>query len=321
MHHVRSGALWVWEENQRLNRIGTTPALGTGAGGSPYPSAWHDDFMHVPANDKSLLRTGSLRVPMNGSSTSRGSIVPASGTTPFGVLPLERPGLNRVGSAESLKASEDVIAADSSVGSPSAVKLWHKWVKSADERGGGGAHHARCMPIERLLRPDDAPPSPPTSPASPIVGSPGGAAGVSRSSSLRSAVSVSRAPSIRSPKFRHASSHSNGSNNAHQGHLSPNASPTSSTGAGSSGFAGLSSQTHAALAAAAAALIEPVEAYPDGSPAMFFLGDGGGVRVPEDVRGVLRAMLDPVPEMRPTAADVVGAWDQLEVGVGETEND
>lgn len=53
-------------------------------------------------------------------------------------------------------------------------------------------------------------------------------------------------------------------------------------------------------------------AYADGAPAMHFLGGG---RVPDDVRDVLRAMLDPVASERPSVGDVLAAWDQLKVGV------
>jgi len=47
---------------------------------------------------------------------------------------------------------------------------------------------------------------------------------------------------------------------------------------------------------------------------MYFLGGG---RVPEDVRDVLRAMLEPAPEARPTASELVSAWETLAVGVDE----
>lgn len=53
-------------------------------------------------------------------------------------------------------------------------------------------------------------------------------------------------------------------------------------------------------------------AYADGAPAMHFLGGG---RVPDDVRDVLRAMLDPNAAERPSVGDVLAAWDELKVGV------
>ncbi|GMK56942.1 hypothetical protein CspeluHIS016_0307820 [Cutaneotrichosporon spelunceum] len=62
--------------------------------------------------------------------------------------------------------------------------------------------------------------------------------------------------------------------------------------------------------------------YADGSPAMFFLGAGteGPTRVPDEVRDLLRAMMEPAPEGRPSATDVLAAWDALGVGVGEGED-
>lgn len=289
--HVRNGGLWAWEENERLGRIGTadnTPA--TSALASPYPSAWHDDAVNqlVPSvyPDQSLRRAGSLRVPMR-PSRGGGSNMHGPLSTSF-----ERPRLNRVGSAESIKASDDVVAGDNSSESPSAIKLWHNWVK-----GGGGAHRkhgSKLGPIERLLRSDDEPPSPPMSPSSAGHGSATGA--VSRSSSLRSV--MSRAPSLRSPTYRNPTSPT--------GYLvSPAGSPTV--------------PCPLSVSPTAATTVEPSPAYSDGAPAMFFLG-GDCQRVPDDVRDVIRAMLDPVPEMRPTASDVVGAWDQLCVGVDENED-
>ncbi|CAK9779764.1 kinase-like protein [Cutaneotrichosporon oleaginosum] len=61
--------------------------------------------------------------------------------------------------------------------------------------------------------------------------------------------------------------------------------------------------------------------YADGAPAMFFLGAGteGAARVPDAVRDVLRAMMEPAPEGRPGATEILGVWDEVGVGVGEDE--
>lgn len=55
-------------------------------------------------------------------------------------------------------------------------------------------------------------------------------------------------------------------------------------------------------------------AYEDGSPAMFYLGGG---RVADGIREVLRSMLEAEEEERPTAAELLKAWEGLGVGVGE----
>lgn len=73
--------------------------------------------------------------------------------------------------------------------------------------------------------------------------------------------------------------------------------------------------------APASPTINAGHAYADGSPAMFFLGASceGAVRVPDGVREMLRAMMEPAPEGRPSALEVLEAWDEMGVGVGEVE--
>ena len=93
MHHVRKGDLWIWEERARLGLIGTETPLG----GSPYPSAWR-------IQPEGVKRGGSLRVPTSSA----------------------RPGLVRMPSAESLRASDDVTDGGNS---PAGVKLWAKWMR------------------------------------------------------------------------------------------------------------------------------------------------------------------------------------------------
>jgi hypothetical protein len=89
MHHVKRGDFWAAEERSRLGRIGESPTFG----GSPYPSAWRGDIQD------GLRRGGSLRVP-------------------------PKPRLNRMSSAEPIKASDDAVDGASS---PAAVRLWAKW--------------------------------------------------------------------------------------------------------------------------------------------------------------------------------------------------
>lgn len=114
MHHVRKGDLWEWEERVRLGLVGDEVNLR----GSPYPSAWREAPMD------GIRRGGSLRVPPSQS----------------------RPSLNRMSSAESLRASNDVNA--NGTASPSGVKLWATtWVKSPVTTTPG--------PIDALLEGDN----------------------------------------------------------------------------------------------------------------------------------------------------------------------
>lgn len=57
--------------------------------------------------------------------------------------------------------------------------------------------------------------------------------------------------------------------------------------------------------------LEPPAAYSDGAPALMYLGGG---RVAEDVREVLRTMLDADEDGRPTADELVAEWGRLGVG-------
>ncbi|ORY22969.1 kinase-like domain-containing protein [Naematelia encephala] len=79
MHHVRKGALWRYEERERLSRIGTEPPS---VSGSPYPSAWRGD------SSVSVKRAGSLRVPTS----------------------VNRPKLGRMPSTESLRGPQSPAA-------------------------------------------------------------------------------------------------------------------------------------------------------------------------------------------------------------------
>jgi len=129
MHHVRKGDLWPYEERERLGRIGQEREVDIAP--SPYPSAWRTDY------GGGVRRAGSLRVPKG---NQRGIV--------------ERPRLGRMGSTESLRASEDVGHEES----PAAVRLWGKWI--SNPRSGG------TDPISILLA-DDPPIISPISPTYP----------------------------------------------------------------------------------------------------------------------------------------------------------
>lgn len=219
MHHVRKGRLWVCEETERLARIGST---SESTAGSPYPSAWRD------REESGLRRAGSLRVPTSG----------------------HRPRLGRVSSAESLRASEDVVVSQSR-DAPAGVKLWANWL-STD----GQAQD----PVTRLLaESDDDTPQ----------------ASVSRQPSLRSGHSRQSSTSV-SPTSPHTHNRAQSHDRAVELHLAELGVP-----------------------------------YADGSPAMMFLD--GRERVPEEIREVIRAMVFPAPEQRPTASELKRLWETLGV--------
>jgi hypothetical protein len=127
MHHVRKGGLWNYEERERFSRIGQEREESIVPVPSPYPSAWRHDNPGA-----GVRRAGSLRVPNQ--------------------KVFERPKLGRMGSTESLRASEDVGHGDS----PAAVRLWGKWISNP---------HTGLDPISLLLADDVSSPTSPTQPS------------------------------------------------------------------------------------------------------------------------------------------------------------
>jgi serine/threonine protein kinase len=111
MHHVRRGALWKYEERERLARIGD-PSTDLESG-SPYPSAWRSQG-YV---GNSPRRAGSLRISSTKQRDVRG------------------PALSRMSSAESVRAYDD-LADDGKDGS-SAGQIWAKWVHNPSSAGSG----------------------------------------------------------------------------------------------------------------------------------------------------------------------------------------
>ena len=105
MHYVRKGALWDWEERERLTRVGDDGDRSLA--GSPYPSAWRDP------QSEGVKRAGSLRVPQGNA----------------------QPTVTKATSTESLRASVDVMEGPNSADSPAGVRLWAKWVKDGHHVG------------------------------------------------------------------------------------------------------------------------------------------------------------------------------------------
>lgn len=235
-------------------------------GREPYRGSRPVEMMHHVRNGSLWVWAERERLSLVGtaSNTPSGSPYPSARDEPVtvtvkrgGSLRVPSKELRRVGSVESLKAADDVMG--SYTPSPSGVKLWHQWKARGTKRPGDL--------IDRLIRPDDQPPSPPASPT------------------------LSRTGSLRKPS-----------------------SPLSRTASRPSPTSPMWPPSPAGYAAVPATVPEGDFAlYEDGSPAMFFLGEP--VRVPDDVRDVIRAMLDPDPEGRPTASEIICAWDELKVGV------
>lgn len=212
MMFVKKGAFWSYEERTRIGRIGAQDSDS----GVPYPSAWREP---APA---SVRRAGSLHEPI---SKHRQSTA--------------RPRLGRMGSASSLKASEDAVDGPNSAESPAGIKLWAHWMRDPNP--------AVDSPIADLLAETDGPAL---------------------------------------------------------GHNPP--SPAAST----------QEQQPAATTPQAdfTRLVPPLAThYPNGDPEMLFLG--GASLVPDAYRSILRSMLDPDPDARPSAADVLSGFYSLGVDV------
>jgi hypothetical protein len=120
------------------------------SGGSPYPSAWRGDDYAYSVGLGGVRRAGSLRVPT-------GSNANSNANTRRG----DRPKLGRMGSTESLRASEDTGHTDS----PAAVKLWGKWI-STFTRSSSSSNPTD--PISLLLSESDLPITSPTSASSSV---------------------------------------------------------------------------------------------------------------------------------------------------------
>ncbi|WVR05759.1 hypothetical protein IAU60_002784 [Kwoniella sp. DSM 27419] len=309
MHHVRKGALWTYEERERLHRVGNDDGVSTA--GSPYPSAWRGSpsattgagypsgHAHSNSLGGGVRRAGSLRVPPSHSRDHLAAVV-------------EKPRLKRMTSAESLRASDDAGSSES----PAGVKLWANWVKAAAPASASGSTPVSGPGVDaigRLLADGEEPDL--TSPTY----------GISRVSSMRQAQESRLTPGSRPRPLRGNSSGScsdSGSASSPSPLPSPYPEPRlqgptpESTGPSTP----LDMETEEGYMDAEAAFAHAKvlsEPYEDGSPSMVFLD--GLERVSEEVREVLRRMLLPDQWERMSIVEVRQRWDELGVGVGDGE--
>ena len=258
MHHVRRGGLWAWEERARILRIGEEE---TSVSPSPYPSAWR------AAPNEPVKRGGSLRIPRD---TSPSALVRPSSRA--------RPRLPRMSSAESLRASEEVLEGSQGSESPAGIRLWAQWMNRPIPPT-PTMDAISALLNETMLEGSSPDPIPHRQ-------------GPYRPSTINTS-HVTHSPS--SPLdggFSQLGAHSNSTPTSYQP-------PTTESIDGSTPTRPLFSPG--------------INAYSDGTPMMFFLNDMD--HVSEDVRAILCAMVDPLPEHRPTAESLVASWRSL--GVGE----
>lgn len=288
MHHVKKGGLWAYEEEERLGRVGEPYRQGIQAG-TPYPSAWRDNYSASGSSASHILaaagaagvrRGGSLRVPPT-----------------YSTLVEERPRLKRMTSAESVRANDDAGKSES----PAGVKLWAKWVKDG----------AGDDPVTGLLSESDA--SFPTDASNKVNLSRGNSQSLRRSASIRNVL----------PHTTYSPPNTDADAEADADAVSPGTPPRNHHH-----HPPLTLTVHSPASSAPSHPSPPAsprppsiihrgiyEPYPDGSPAMLFLD--GTERVSEDVRDVLKGMLEPDQWMRYRANEVRERWDELGVGIEE----
>ncbi|WVW82105.1 hypothetical protein I302_104110 [Kwoniella bestiolae CBS 10118] len=305
MHHVRKGGLWAYEERERFQRIGNEDGVSTA--GSPYPSAWRG-YSNASASGAGypsgagttaalgggVRRAGSLRVPP---SYSREHLA-ATSIMVDGLSHGVKPKLKRMTSAESIRASDEATSNES----PSGVKLYANWVKSGPYTTGTPTSNngPGLDAITRLLSDEDE--FDVTSPTN----------GISRNGSLRKS---------QDDKLRRSSSVKSTTTISDQSSSLPKAivqlpTPTSP----SNELLPDVNSLDEIFDLDNKAMRQLNEPYEDGSPSMLFLD--GGERVSEEVRRVLKNMLNPFPENRMTAGEIRMYWDELGLGLNlEDEED
>ncbi|WWC58409.1 uncharacterized protein I303_100949 [Kwoniella dejecticola CBS 10117] len=346
MHHVRKGGLWAYEERERFQRVGNEDGLSTAAG-SPYPSAWRGysstsisgaGYPSGSIPTGGVRRTGSLRVPPSYSREHLAAAVDLHGVPSYSHGHGVKPKLKRMTSAESLRASDEAGSSES----PSGVKLYANWVKSgpiatattttsastttssssnniSSTAGVGMAYDA----VTRLLSDEDDFASDLVSPTY----------GISRANSLRRQQQQQAQVSGTSTSVPATNANMNMNTDMDKDMSIPKAivqiptptSPSSIRLPDHSAYGDTFGQTSDQISADDQEYYKNNtskvlnEAYADGSPSMLFLD--GRERVSEEIREVLRQMLSPVAGDRLTAYQVRLKWDELDVGLGEEEED
>ncbi|ODN84358.1 hypothetical protein L202_00325 [Cryptococcus amylolentus CBS 6039] len=298
-HRVKSGGLWPYEESERLSRVGQ----GVEVDGTPFPSAWREPVYSGSSDFATnsvagIRRAGSLRVPSTYSTLGKEPSATFSG----------RPRLNRMTSAESIRANEDATSS----ASPAAIKLWSKWVK-----GGAGLD-----PVTALLAEDSTPAE--------FWEQMQASGGVSRQSSLRRSTSLrrdedadremeegTRQRQTLKVVTQHVPSPSHALAPPTVNTLPPSPAPTPSpcTRPQTEGFLPL--QPPAPQPQTPTRRQTLTEAYSDGSPAMLYLDQSE--RVSEEVRDVIKGMLEVDQWERLEAREVRAKWDEMGLGAGDDE--
>ncbi|WWD09223.1 hypothetical protein V865_007345 [Kwoniella europaea PYCC6329] len=330
MHHVRKGGLWAYEERERFQRVGNEDGVSTA--GSPYPSAWrgYSNTSTTGAGYPSgsgnvtvglgggVRRAGSLRVPPSYSREHLAASVIVDGHG-HGVTS-GKPKLKRMTSAESIRASDEATNSES----PSGVKLYANWVKSGPYTNSTSTSNMSTPgpgldAVTRLLSDEDE-----LDVTSPTYG-------ISRNNSIslrqsqedRSSLNRSTSLKTTSPTTTTttATSMTMNTSDLPKGMMTVQLpTPTSP----SSDHLPPMDQINDLLRGdnnrqqQVSSLVSLNEAYQDGSPSMLFLD--GSERVSEEIRNVLKNMLNPFPENRMTALEVRMYWDELGLGLEDDED-
>ncbi|WVQ71008.1 hypothetical protein IAR50_000533 [Cryptococcus sp. DSM 104548] len=298
-HRVKSGGLWLYEENERLSRVGQ----GVDVDGTPFPSAWREPAYSGSSDFAinsvaGIRRAGSLRVPSTYSTLGKEHPSTFSG----------RPRLNRMTSAESIRANEDATSS----ASPAAIKLWSKWVK-----GGAGLD-----PVTALLAEDSTPAE--------FWEQMQASGGVSRQSSLRRSTSIKRDEDVAAERELEEgkrdrqtlkvvtqpsppSSPALAPPTVNTLPPSPAPSPSPCTLPQVEGYLPLQPPAPTPPQPQTPTRRQTLgEAYSDGSPAMLYLDQSE--RVSEEVRDVIKGMLVVDQWERLEAREIRARWDELGVG-------
>ncbi|OCF73627.1 serine/threonine protein kinase [Kwoniella mangroviensis CBS 8886] len=322
MHHVRKGGLWAYEERERFQRVGNEDGMSTA--GSPYPSAWrgYSNTSTTGAGYPSgsgnvtvglgggVRRAGSLRVPPSYSREHLAASVIADGHGVAGA----KPKLKRMTSAERLRASDEATSSES----PSGVKLYANWVKSGPYANSTSTSNMSTPgpgldAVTRLLSDDDE-----LDVTSPTYGiSRNSSTSLQKSQAQEDRLSLKGSTSLKSesPTTIMTMNTSDLPKGMMTVQLPTPTSPCSDHLPSMDQINDLLTENNSVRQHQ----ISLNEAYQDGSPSMLFLD--GSERVSEEIRNVLKNMLNPFPENRMTALEVRMYWDELGLGLEDDDDD